>query len=163
MHIRTTILKIVTGLLDLFILFFSVIVGSGLAELSHEAGTKGLNLTDQLQLVMGIGLALACVTIWGITYYLYRIFHMLDQHTFFTKPAVRLVRHMRYLFMLTTFVLLAVLPFFYHMADRADAPGVLVIVCGVIAIPLAIAAFIAAMEKILSQAIALQAENALTI
>lgn len=163
MTIKTTLLKWVTFFLDLFILFFSIIIGSGLVELGHRVATKGWTITDKLQLLMAIGIGLACLLIFGITYYLYRIFYMIDHHTFFTRPAVYLVRTMRYLFMLTSGVLLTILPFFYHMAKAASAPGVLIIVLGVIAIPIAIAAFIAVMEKILSQAITLQAENALTI
>ncbi|KRK78326.1 hypothetical protein FC67_GL000895 [Companilactobacillus alimentarius DSM 20249] len=69
----------------------------------------------------------------------------------------------RYLFIAVFVVLLGIMPFVYYLADQGDAPGLILIVGAVIFLPLAIAAFVSAMEQILVNSIKMKDENDLTI
>lgn len=73
------------------------------------------------------------------------------------------VRVVRYLFITASITLMGTLPFVYYNADKGDAPGLIFIALAFVLVPLAIAAFISVMEKILINSIKFKQENELTI
>lgn len=87
----------------------------------------------------------------------------MDKHDFFSDISLHFVKMVHYLFILLFIVLLGILPFIYYSADHSDSPGVMLIALAFIFVPLAIAAFISVMEKILGNAIQFKKENDLTI
>lgn len=157
MNIRTTPLKLVTIMIDFFVIFFGFALTMGLTS-----SAKNQSLFT-LQITTSISLYLACTLIFAISFYLFRIFHLIDIHNFFSDSALIFVKTVRYLFIALFIVLLGIMPFVYYTADHGDAPGLIFIVMGIVFIPLAIAVFISAMEKILNNSINLKKENELTI
>lgn len=51
----------------------------------------------------------------------------------------------------------------YRIADVEDAPGVVIIGLGIIAVPLALSVFVATIEKLLESVIQIKHENDLTV
>lgn len=157
MKIKTTLLKLVTAVIDLIFLMFGFILLT-LLFLSIRRHT-----IFGLQLMMILSFLIGCLLILVISYYLYKIFFLIDKHNFFSITALHSVRMIRYLFIAVFVVLLGIMPFVYYLADQGDAPGLILIVGAVIFLPLAIAAFVSAMEQILVNSIKMKDENDLTI
>lgn len=157
MNIKTTMLKIVTIIIDLFILLFGFMLTMGLTSSIRE------NSFVPFQLLTIITLYLSCAIVLGISFYLFRIFNLIDIHTFFSQKALTSVRKIRYLFIIEFLILLGNLPFIYYQADHGDAPGLIFVALAFNFIPLALTAFISAMEKILINSIKFKQENDLTI
>lgn len=157
MKIKTTLLKIVTLIIDAFVAFFAFTLTMDLISSIRDHSIFGLQISTI------ISLYLAVLVILGISFCFFKIFRLIDTHKFFTTTALKLVKTIRYLFITGTVVLMGILPFVYYTADQADAPGIIIIALGIIFIPLAIAAFISVMEKILINSIQFKQENELTI
>ncbi|MQS75407.1 DUF2975 domain-containing protein [Companilactobacillus halodurans] len=157
MQIKTTLLKLVTLIIDGFTLLFAFMLMMGLI---NSFQTHSL---FKLQIMTSVFLYIACLIILFISHYLYRIFHLIDIHDFFSPKALRFVKNVRYLFTLLFLAIMGIMPFVYHSADLGDAPGLIVITLAIAFIPLAIAAFISAMEKILINSSKFKQENELTI
>jgi hypothetical protein len=58
---------------------------------------------------------------------------------------------------------LGLLPMVYRIADVEDAPGVVIIGLGIVAVPLALSVFVATIEKLLESVIQIKHENDLTV
>lgn len=157
MKIKTTLLKLVTLGIDAFTLLFGFMLTMGLTSSIREHSIFFLQITTS------IALYLTCLLVLTISYFLFQIFHLIDTHNFFTTTALHLVKIVRYLFITTSVALAGILPFVYYSADHADAPGVIFIALAFVLVPLAIAAFISVMEKILINSIQFKQENELTI
>ena len=157
MKIKTTLLKVVTALIDCFTILFGFMLTVGIISSIHE------QTIFTLQITTSISLYLACVVVLAISYCFYRIFNLMDRHDFFSELSLHFVKSVRYLFIILFIVLLGTLPFIYYSADHSDSPGVLLIAVAVIFVPLAIAAFVSVMEKVLINSIQFKKENDLTI
>lgn len=157
MKIKTVLLKLVTAIIDLFVLFFGFTLTMGTISSIKEGSIFGLQILTASSLFLG------CLIILGISYYLFRIFLLIDQRTFFSKIALHAVKMIRYLFIAEFVILLGIMPFVYYTADHGDAPGLIIIVGAVVFLPLAIATFVYTMEQILDNSIKMKDENDLTI
>lgn len=157
MKIKTTLLKLVTAGIDAFVLLFSFMLMIGLTSSVRDHSIFFLQITTS------IALYATCLVILVISYYLFRIFHLIDNHTFFTQQALHFVKTVRYLFITASVTLAGILPFVYYSAKHSDSPGVMFIAFAFVLVPLAIAAFISVMEKILINSIKFKQENELTI
>lgn len=157
MKIKTTLLKLVTAGIDAFVLLFSFMLMIGLTSSVRDHSIFFLQITTS------IALYATCLVILVISYYLFRIFHLIDNHTFFTQQALHFVKTVRYLFITASVTLAGILPFVYYSAKHSDSPGVMFIAFAFVLVPIAIAAFISVMEKILINSIKFKQENELTI
>lgn len=157
MKIKTIFLKVVTAILDFFTLFFVYALGWG-----AYSSIVDKSIFD-LQMISTGFLFLAALLVFVISYYLFKIFYLMDKQRFFTQTSLRAVKMIRNLFIAEFFVLLGIMPFVYYSADRGDAPGLIIIIGAVVFLPLAISAFISAMQQILIKAINMKDENDLTI
>lgn len=157
MKIKTTLLKLVTAILDLFIAFFVYALCWGTISSIVEDSVFSLQLMSSIFLFIGALIA------FGISFYLFKIFRLMDRQQFFTQVSLHAVKMIRNLFVVEFFALLGIMPFVYYSADQGDSPGMIIIVGAIVFLPLAISAFISAMEQILIKAINMKTENDLTI
>lgn len=157
MKIKTILLKLVTGIIDLFVLFFGFILTMGIISSTKDGTIFGLQILTASSLFIG------CLLILWISYYLFRIFFLIDRRNFFSRMALHAVRMIHYLFIVNFVILLGIMPFAYYSAERGDAPGLFVIVGAIVFFPLAIATFVYTMEQILVNSIKMKDENDLTI
>lgn len=157
MKIKTTLLKIVTLIIDAFVLFFIVMLSMSMLNAIQD------HPFDLFPTIAGSTFLIVGLLVLVISYYFFRIFKLIDNHNFFTQQALHFVKMVRYLFIACSIVLLAILPIAYQAADIDDAPGLIIVALGFIFFPSAIAAFISVMEKILINSIQFKQENELTI
>jgi len=157
MKIKTTLLKVVTFLFDCFTILFGFMLTIGIITSIQDGSIF------TLQIITSIALYLACLIVLSISYYFYRIFNLMDSHNFFSELSLHFVKSVRYLFIILFIALLGTLPLIYYSADHSDSPGVMLIALAIIFVPLAIAAFVSVMEKVLINSIQFKKENDLTI
>jgi hypothetical protein len=87
----------------------------------------------------------------------------IDKNLAFSELSVTALRNIRNCAIAVSALFAACLPFLYFIADVDDAPGMIVVGMVLVFAPLVIAVFAAVLQKLLNNAIAIQAENDLTI
>lgn len=87
----------------------------------------------------------------------------IDKNLAFSELSVTALRNIRNCAIAVSALFAACLPFLYLIADVDDAPGMIVVGMVLVFAPLVIAVFAAVLQKLLNNAIAIQAENDLTI
>ncbi|WP_416353511.1 DUF2975 domain-containing protein [Agrilactobacillus fermenti] len=157
MHIRTTLLKIILGLIALFILFLGVALAFGL----HHSIQVQQMFPEKI--VCAVSLYLAALLALGILLFIYRLLKLIDQSQPFSTTALTDVQRIKVLTLLMFVDLWGTLPFVYRLADTGDAPGLMVIGLGIVAVPFVVAVFVSTIEKLLRSAIALKHEHDLTV
>ncbi|KWX76210.1 hypothetical protein AMQ84_16115 [Paenibacillus riograndensis] len=97
---------------------------------------------------------------------LYQAFGLLgyiDRNKAFSELSVRVLKNIKYCAIVISGLYVAGLPLFYLMAEKDDAPGIIVIGLVIIFASLVIAVFAAVLQKLLKEAIELKLENDLTV
>jgi hypothetical protein len=99
-------------------------------------------------------------------YALYQAFKLLgyiDRNQAFSALSVRALKMITYSAIAISVICTAGLPLFYLVAERDDAPGVIVIGLIIVFAAMVIAVFAAVLQKLLQEAIAIKSENDLTV
>lgn len=157
MKIKTTFLKIALGGMALFILFVGLLVTMGALSsyFNHDLFLE--------QIIAYIALYIAAFLALAVIIFIYRMLRLIDKDQPFTTEALQIVSGVKKLIIGLFVALLGILPMFYYIADNGDAPGVMIIGLGIVSLPLAVAIFVATMEKLLMRVIQIKQENDLTV
>ena len=147
MKINTFWLKTITIIADLFVSLFSLMLL--LEILSSLQNKSSFNLVT----MTSIPVFIATIIILIISFYLFQLYKLLSTNNFFTEKALSYVRKIRYSLISCTILFLAIIPLAYSAAKIDNTPGIIILALILIFIPLAIAAFVSVMEKILLNAI----------
>ncbi|MBD8028071.1 DUF2975 domain-containing protein [Ureibacillus sp. Re31] len=104
----------------------------------------------------------------AIPYYiaLYQAFKLLsyiDKNDAFSQISVEALMKIKYSAISISVIYVLGLPLFYLIAERDDAPGVILVGLGLIFAPLVIAVFAAVLQRLLQEAINMKLENDLTV
>ncbi|MFS0780589.1 DUF2975 domain-containing protein [Bacillus sp. 1P06AnD] len=97
---------------------------------------------------------------------LYQTFKLLcyiDKNKAFSEISVRHLKQIKNCAITISILYVAGLPLFYLIADRDDAPGVILIGLVIIFASMVIAVFAAVLQKLLKEAIDIKSENDLTV
>lgn len=97
---------------------------------------------------------------------LYRAFNLLsyiDQNKAFSELSVRALKNIKYCAITISSLYVLGLPLFYLVAERDDAPGIILIGMVVIFASMVIAVFAAVLQRLLQEAIDIKSENDLTV
>jgi hypothetical protein len=86
-----------------------------------------------------------------------------DNNKAFSAVSVTALKYIKYCAVAFSALYASTLPFIYQIADVEDAPGIMVIGLVMTFAPMVIAVFAAVLQKILKSAIAIKAENDLTV
>lgn len=92
-----------------------------------------------------------------------RLLSYIDKNEAFSALSVKALQRIKYCACAISLLYIACLPFFYLIADKDDAPGVLAIGLVVAFASFVIAVFAAVLQKLLQNAIDIKSENDLTI
>jgi RsiW-degrading membrane proteinase PrsW (M82 family) len=76
---------------------------------------------------------------------------------------LKVVSQIKKLILLVSIVFVGILPFFYRVADRKDAPGVMVIGLAFVSIPFTAFIFTQIVEELFKSATELKSDSELTI
>ncbi len=87
----------------------------------------------------------------------------IDRNTAFSLLSVRALRNIKYCAGSISLLFAASMPYVYYVADKDDAPGVILIGLIIIFASFVIAVFAAVLQKLLQNAAELKSENDLTV
>ncbi|AIQ70100.1 DUF2975 domain-containing protein [Paenibacillus graminis] len=110
-----------------------------------------------------IDLYASAVPFYIALYQAFRLLGYIDKNKAFSELSVRVLKNIKYCAIVISGLYVAGLPLFYLMAEKDDAPGIIVIGLVIIFASLVIAVFAAVLQKLLKEAIELKIENDLTV
>lgn len=110
-----------------------------------------------------IDLYASAVPFYIALYQAFRLLGYIDRNKAFSELSVRVLKNIKYCAIVISGLYVAGLPLFYLMAEKDDAPGIIVIGLVIIFASLVIAVFAAVLQKLLQEAIELKLENDLTV
>lgn len=93
----------------------------------------------------------------------FKILTYIDKNKAFSDLSVLSLKKIKYCAFTISAVYVAILPFIYTLADKDDAPGVMLIGLVIIFASLVIAFFAAVLQRLLKEAIDIKSENDLTV
>lgn len=157
MKIKTTFFKIILLGMSVFILFVAMLWTFGLIH-AYSA-----NELYSARIIAHISLYGTAISSLSIIFFVYRILRLVDQSNPFSTQALQLVRKIKQATLVIFVLFLGLLPMVYRIADVEDAPGVVIIGLGIVAVPLALSVFVATIEKLLESVIQIKHENDLTV
>lgn len=91
------------------------------------------------------------------------LLHYIDKNTAFSEQSVAAIRAIKWCATIISVFYALAMPFIAYVADKDDAPGVIVIALVFLFAPLVTAVFAAVLEKLLRSAIDIKSENDLTV
>lgn len=116
-----------------------------------------------IQALLMIDLYGAAVPFYIALYQAFKLLSHIDRNQAFSEHSVQILRNIKYCAVAISGMFTLGLPLFYLLAERDDAPGIIVIGLILIFASMVIAVFAAVLQKLLNEAIELKSENDLTV
>lgn len=110
-----------------------------------------------------IGVYASAIPFYAALYQAFRLLSYIDKNEAFSELSVRALTNIKYCALAISILYAAALPFFYLMAEKDDAPGIIVLGLVIIFASTVIAVFAAVLQKLLKNAIDIKTENDLTV
>lgn len=110
-----------------------------------------------------VGLTATIVPFFIALYQTLKLLDYIDKNTAFSEQSISRLRYIKYCAVVFSVLYMAMLPIVYIIADRVDAPGLMVIGLAMSFAPVVIAVFAAVLQKLLQSAIDIKSENDLTV
>nr|WP_255437484.1 DUF2975 domain-containing protein [Thalassobacillus sp. CUG 92003] len=110
-----------------------------------------------------IAMYVAAIPFFMALYQALRLLHYIDKDTAFSDSSVKALRLIKLCAGTISVVYVGAMPFFYLLAEKDDAPGVILIGLVFIFASIVIGVFAAILQKLLKNAIDIKSENDLTV
>jgi len=110
-----------------------------------------------------IGMYISAVPFYFALYQAFRLLGYIDKNKAFSELSVRALKNIKYCAFAISILYVLIMPFFCRLAEADDAPGLILIGLIIIFASFVVAVFAAVLQKLLKNAIDIQAENDLTI
>ncbi|MCI3196876.1 DUF2975 domain-containing protein [Bacillus sp. HU-1818] len=110
-----------------------------------------------------INLYASAIPFYFALYQAFKLLSYIDKNKAFSELSVRALKNIKYCAITISILFVAGMPLFYLMAEKDDAPGIILIGLVVIFASMVIAVFAAVLQKLLKEAIDIKSENALTV
>ncbi|MFS0574790.1 DUF2975 domain-containing protein [Sporosarcina sp. 179-K 3D1 HS] len=155
----TLFLKTAVILMGIPILALCVFFVPGIANYSAEL------YPDQsyIKYFVFIDLYAAAIPYYIALYQAFKLLSYIDKNIAFSDLSVTALKNIKYCGIAISLLFMAGLPLFYLIAERDDAPGLIVIAMVIAFASLVIAVFAAVLQKLLQEAIQIKSENDLTV
>ncbi|CAM4197932.1 DUF2975 domain-containing protein [Bacillus cereus] len=154
LFLKTAIILIGIPVLALCI-FLVPKIGNYAAELYPDiASIKYLVLINLYATVIPFYLAL---------YQAFKLVSFIDKNNAFSKLSVRALKKIKYCAVTISILYVVGMPLFYLVAERADAPSIIILGMLLIFASMVIAVFAAVLQRLLKDAIDIKSENDLTV
>lgn len=108
-------------------------------------------------------LAATTIPFFAALYQTLKLLNYIDKNKAFSELSVKALSYIKYCAIIFGALYAVSTPVFYYMAQRVDAPGVMIIGIVMTFAPMAIAGFAAVLQKLLQSAIDIKKENDLTV
>ncbi|AIQ57924.1 DUF2975 domain-containing protein [Paenibacillus borealis] len=155
----TTFLKAVIVLFGLAALALCVFVVPEIAGFAEELYPD----MGYIQALVMIDLYGAALPFYIALYQAFKLLGYIDQNKAFSETSVQVLKNIKHCAVAISGMFVIGMPLFYLMAERDDAPGIIVIGMIIILASMVIAVFAAVLQKLLNEAIELKSENDLTV
>lgn len=149
----TLFLKFVIGLMGLGVLAFCIIV------LPRVIGSFDIGGYDPILL----GMYVPAIPFYIALYQGFKLLGFIDRNTAFSEASVKALKYIKYCAVAISAMYAAGMPYIFYVADKDDAPGVVLIGLVFMSAPMVIAVFAAVLQKLLQNAIDIKSENELTV
>ncbi len=110
-----------------------------------------------------LGLSLPAIPFFIALYKSHTLLEYIDKGTAFTEASVAALRKIKQCAVVIAALFVLGMPYIFKVANRDDAPGVVLIGCIIIGASAVIAVFAALLQKLLKSAIDIKLENELTV
>lgn len=117
----------------------------------------------QLQYPALVILGATTLPFFTALYQTWQLLDYIDKNDAFSDKSVNALKKIKYSAMAFSSLYILFLPIAYYVADRTDAPGLMVIGLMMACAPIVIAVFAAVLQMLLRNAIAIKSENDLTV
>jgi hypothetical protein len=148
LFLRFTVLLI--GALVLFLCIFAI---------PRVVGSFDLSGYDPILL----GLYIPAIPFFFALYQAMKLLGYIDKNNAFSLVSVKAFRNIKNSALIIGGLFIATMPYIFHIADKDDAPGVVVIGCVIIFTSFVIATFAAVLQKLIQNAVDIKSENDLTV
>lgn len=154
---KTLFLKISLFLIGLPILILCVFI---LPFIAKEAAAHYPKLAYLPAIVSAY---LSAIPFYFALYQAFRLLNYIDSNSAFSRASVISLKYIKYCGAAISILYGINMPFFYLMADKEDAPGIIIIGLAFTFAPVIISVFAALLQKLLENAIDMKEENDLTV
>lgn len=110
-----------------------------------------------------IGILVSAVPFFVALYQALRLLGYIDKNIAFSELSVKALKNIKYCAVTTCTLYVVMMPFVYFVAEKDDAPGLIIIGMAPIFASLVIAVFAAVLQRLLKEAIDIKSENDLTV
>ncbi|WP_101842711.1 DUF2975 domain-containing protein [Halobacillus sp. Marseille-P3879] len=156
---ETLFLKIAVFLMALPILALCIF---GVPSIAREAAGFYPGFSSLPYFIL-IGLYITAAAFFTALYQALRLLSYIDKNKAFSDLSVKALQMIKYCAFTISGVYVAGLPFLYLIAEKDDAPGLIVIGLVIIFASMVVAVFAAVLQKLLRSAIDIKSENDLTV
>lgn len=153
MKLKVNLLKLALVIISFLVLFVTVIF-------TFQFYSEKKDVVNSIFLIAVFGSVLLG---FRVLFLLNRILNFIKGAEAFSAKTLEVVSKIKKLILLISIVFLGILPFFYRVADRQDAPGVLVIGLAFVSIPFTAFVFSQIVEELFKSATELKSDSELTI
>lgn len=154
MNTKVNLLKSALVIIAFFAAFITVII-----FFQFFSGEKA-----QISMVsLFLSIILSVLLGFRVLFLLTRILTYIKNSEAFSSKTLKVVSEIKKTILMISIIFLGILPFFYTVADRQDAPGVLVIGLAIAFVPFTAFIFSQIVEELFKSAIELKEDNELTI
>jgi len=116
-----------------------------------------------IQYLVLMDLYAAAIPFYFALYQAFRLLSYIDENNAFSDLSVEALKKIKYCAITLSGVYVVGMPLFYLIAERDDAPGIILIGMVVIFASMVIAVFAAVLQRLLKEAIDIKSENDLTV
>jgi len=116
-----------------------------------------------LKYLVLIDLYAAAIPFYFALFQAYKLLGYIDQNKAFSELSVRVLKKIKYCAIIISGLFVVGMPLYYLIAEKDDAPGIILIGLALIFASMVIAVFAAVLQKLLKEAIDIKSENDLTV
>ncbi len=116
-----------------------------------------------IQFLVYLDLYASAIPFYIALYQAFKLLGYIDKNKAFSELSVRVLKNIKYCAITISSVYVLGMPLFYLIAEKDDAPGIIVIGLIIIFASMVITVFAAVLQRLLTEAIELKSENDLTV
>ena len=110
-----------------------------------------------------LGLYVPAIPFFIALHQAFKLLGLIDHDKAFSTPAVQILKYIKYCALSISGLFVLGMPYIFAVADKDDAPGVAAIGFIIIGASFVIATFAAVLQRLIQNAVDIQAENDLTV
>ncbi|MGE7826899.1 DUF2975 domain-containing protein [Paenibacillus sp. NPDC093718] len=155
----TLFLRIAVILIGIPVLALCIFVVPEIAEFIAELYPDH----TYLRYLVFIDLYATAIPFYFALYQAYKLLGYIDKNKAFSELSVRVLKNIKNCAVIISSLFVVGMPLFYLIAEKDDAPGIILIGMALIFASMVIAVFAAVLQKLLKEAIDIKSENDLTV